>query len=364
MSPDDGRSRGRSRLPSRSSRPVMITGGAGFIGTNLAHRLAQEGHRVLIYDSLARPGVAANLDWLRAEHGDAVTVTTADVRDPDTLRHAVAQAECVYHLAAQVAVTTSLIDPVEDFQVNAAGTLNLLAALRAVPTPPPLVFTSTNKVYGRLRGLPLQSVGERTVPADPVIARTGVAENQPLDFASPYGCSKGSADQYVLDHARTYGLPATVLRMSCIYGPHQFGTEDQGWVAHFLRRALADAPITLYGDGRQVRDILYVGDLVDALLLARSHIDALSGEAFNIGGGPANALSLRELLARIARIIGRPPAVGHGPWRPGDQAWYVADSRKFQAWTGWRPQVGITEGLACLHRWLIEARPTVPVAAP
>ena len=334
---------------------VLITGGAGFIGCNLAHRLASEGRRVVILDSLARAGVDQNLAWLQATHGDRIDAVIGDVRDADTVRKAVARVGTVYHLAAQVAVTTSLTDPLDDFAVNAGGTLTLLEAVRARRTPPTLVFTSTNKVYGKLPGVSFHVDGERYVPRDALLHARGIGESQPLDFVSPYGCSKGAADQYVLDYARTFGLPCTVFRMSCIYGPHQFGTEDQGWVAHFIKRVLAGEPITLYGDGRQVRDVLFVDDLVDALLLAAERIDSLKGEAFNMGGGPDNATSLHELLERMPRLTGRAAERVYDEWRPGDQPWYVSDTRRFAERTGWRPRVGIEEGLARLCRWLSDA---------
>jgi CDP-paratose 2-epimerase len=261
-----------------------------------------------------------------------------------------------------VAVTTSLTDPLEDFEVNARGTLNLLEAIRAQPTPPPLVFTSTNKVYGSLEDIELRQRGARYEPKDPGLRQTGVSEARPLDFHSPYGCSKGSADQYVLDYARTFGIPAVVFRMSCIYGPHQFGTEDQGWVAHFLIRAMEGRPITLYGDGRQVRDILCVDDLVDALILAQQHMATETGQAFNIGGGPTNTVSLLELLDMIGEMLGRKPEIEFDAWRPGDQRYYVSDTGKFQRRTGWRPRIGVQQGLEQLTRWLTESRPTAITA--
>jgi CDP-paratose 2-epimerase len=333
-------------------RPVLITGGAGFIGTNLAHRLLQEGHRVLVFDSLARPGVEQNLLWLRATHGSRLQVEVADVRDVAALRNAVEQAWQVFHFAAQVAVTTSLTDPIEDFEVNARGTLGLLELLRAQSSPPPLVYTSTNKVYGALGDLDLRRHKGRYEPTDPVLAGKGISESRPLDFHSPYGCSKGSADQYVVDYARTFGIPAMVFRMSCIYGPHQFGNEDQGWVAHFLIRALQHQPITLYGDGRQVRDLLFVEDLVEALLLAQRAMPTESGEAFNIGGGPGNTVSLLEVLELIGKLLGRSPEASFDDWRPGDQRYYVSDTGKFERATGWQRQVSVSEGLDRLARWL------------
>jgi CDP-paratose 2-epimerase len=343
----------RSRQDSRGT--VLITGGAGFIGTNLAHRLLTAGQPVLIFDSLARPGVEQNLRWLRDTHGKLVEVMIADVRDATSVQQAVQQATQVFHFAAQVAVTTSLVDPAEDFEVNARGTLNVLEAIRAQSTPPPIIFTSTNKVYGALDDIPLQRDTLRYDPADGWLARTGVDERRPLDFHSPYGCSKGTADQYVVDYARSYGLKSTVFRMSCIYGAHQFGTEDQGWVAHFLIKALQGQTITLYGDGRQVRDILAVEDLVEAFLLAQKQMATASGQAFNIGGGPANTVSLLELLDFIAELAGRSPDVEFAEWRTGDQRYYVSDPRKFQQLTGWRPRIGVEEGLARLRDWLLEA---------
>jgi CDP-paratose 2-epimerase len=353
-----------AKTPSRAAaRPVLITGGSGFIGTNLAHRLLTAGQPVLLFDNLARPGVEQNLRWLRETHGKLVRVLVADVRDADAVQRAVTQASQVFHFAAQVAVTTSLTDPTEDFEVNARGTLNVLEAIRAQSSPPPLVFTSTNKVYGGLEDLTLRQRNLRYEPTDPALRETGVSERRLLDFHSPYGCSKGTADQYVLDYARSFGIQSIVFRMSCIYGAHQFGTEDQGWVAHFLIRALEGRPITLYGDGRQVRDILSVDDLVDAFLLAQDHMGTQSGQAFNIGGGPKNTVSLLELLDLMTELLGQKPPVQFDEWRTGDQRYYVSDTGKFQQATGWRPRVSVQEGLDRLHRWLVEARPRGAVIA-
>jgi CDP-paratose 2-epimerase len=345
----------RGELRPRKQRHVLITGGAGFIGTNLADRLLSENRSVLLYDDLSREGVDQNVEWLRERHGSRLRVEVADVRDRQALRAAVRSADQVFHLAAQVAVTTSLTDPVHDFEVNVGGTLNLLEALRTLETPPPLVFTSTNKVYGALADLPLALNCSRYQPLD-AATRTGINEERPLDFHSPYGCSKGAADQYVLDYARTFGIPAAVFRMSCIYGLHQMGNEDQGWLAHFLIRAIQGKPIMIYGDGMQVRDVLFVEDLVDAFLLAQANIHTLSGQAFNIGGGLGNTLSLRELLDTIAAISGEPPQVRMRDWRVGDQRYYVSDTRKFKAATGWAPKVCIREGVEKLYRWLLESR--------
>jgi CDP-paratose 2-epimerase len=344
-------------------KPVLITGGAGFIGVNLADRLLRHGRRVRILDSLARPGSEANLRWLLAQHRTRLQVEVADLRDAARLRIALSDVGTVFHLAAQVAVTTSLEDPENDFAVNARGTLHLLEALRERGGEARLIFTSTNKVYGAIDDIELSEAERRYRPKSE-LARGGIAETRPLQFHSPYGCSKGTADQYVLDYARSYGLATAVFRMSCIYGPHQHGTEDQGWLAHFMIRAADGQPITIYGDGKQVRDVLFVEDLVDAFLIAEQRLPALAGEAFNIGGGPENTLSLLELLDRIAALNGRRPSLAFGDWRVGDQRWYVSDIRKFHRLTGWAPRIGLTEGVGRLHRWLMASRnEAVPMRA-
>jgi CDP-paratose 2-epimerase len=341
---------------STSPQVTLITGGAGFVGANLAHRLLSEGRPVLILDNLSRAGVEQNLQWLRDVHGAAVEIVVEDIRNREAVALAVARARQVFHFAAQVAVTTSLVDPLEDFSVNAQGTLNVLEAIRAQPTPPPIVMTSTNKVYGGLGDVALTREGRHYAPCAAHLRARGISEAQPLDFHSPYGCSKGTADQYVRDYARTYGIPTVVFRMSCIYGPHQFGTEDQGWVAHFLLRALERSTITLYGDGMQVRDILFVEDLVDAFLLAERNIARLAGQAFNIGGGPANVISLLDLLDCIEALHGERPHVELEDWRTGDQRYYVSDTTRFQQATGWEPKVGVRAGVERLYQWLREAR--------
>ena len=341
---------------SAESSPVVITGGAGFVGANLAHRLLSDGRRVTIYDNLSRPGVRLNVDWLRQAHGDLLQVEIGDVRDAAHVARTIRPASQVFHFAAQVAVTTSLTDPVEDFEINARGTLNVLEAIRACASPPGLVFTSTNKVYGGLDDVALRERNERYEPEDVHVRDAGISEARPLDFHSPYGCSKGAADQYVIDYARTFDLPAVVFRMSCVYGPRQFGTEDQGWVAHFIIRALEGEPITIYGDGKQVRDVLFVDDLVRAFLKAQQEMDRIRGAAFNIGGGPGNTISLLNLLDFIAEMHGARPDVRFDAWRPGDQRYYVSDTRAFQDATGWAPQVDAYRGIEKLSQWLSESR--------
>ena len=305
---------------------VLITGGAGFVGTNLAKRLLAEGKRVLVFDNLSRPGVERNLRWLHEQYGSRLQAYLGDVRDAAAVRQAVAGAE------------------------------DVLEAIRAQPMPPPLVFTSTNKVYGGLEDLRFVASGPRYVPADDHIGAHGIGEQRPLDFHSPYGCSKGAADQYVIDYGRSYGLPTVVFRMSCIYGPHQYGNEDQGWVAHFAIRALENQAISLYGDGKQVRDILFVEDLVDAFQLALAHMPQLAGQAFNIGGGVHNTVSLLELLDLIEQYRGAAVPRTFGPWRVGDQQYYVSDTAKFGQATGWAPRHSVREGVAQLYAWLCESR--------
>src|ERR1051326_6599426 len=345
------------------AKPILITGGAGFIGSNIAHRLLSAGHRVRLLDNLSRSGVEFNLRWLIETHGDLVDIEVPDVRNLSIVKQAVRAASQIFHFAAQVAVTSSLVDPIEDFEVNARGTLNLLEAVRATDNPPPLVFTSTNKVYGNLGDLQFTNGSTRYAPVDPLIRGSGISEDRRLDFHSPYGCSKGAADQYVIDYARTYRIPALVFRMSCIYGPHQYGNEDQGWVAHFLIRAITGQPITIYGDGKQVRDILFIDDLVDAFLLAQQHMQRLAGSAYNIGGGPANTISLLELLDLIADLHGGEVAIRFENWRAADQRYYVANTNRFAALTSWKPKVDVREGVRRLYDWLIPSNQHF-IAAP
>ncbi|RWL50285.1 MAG: NAD-dependent epimerase/dehydratase family protein [Mesorhizobium sp.] len=334
--------------------PVAIIGGSGFIGSNLADSLLSDGERVLVVDNLSRPGVEENLDWLAHKHGDRLIAEIVDIRDLSALATALAPAKAIFHLAAQTAVTTSLTDPVEDFDINLKGTFNVLEVARG--TGVPVVFASTNKVYGRLPQITVRQADDHYEPLDEEVRAGGVDEKVGLDFCTPYGCSKGAADQYVLDYSKSYGLPTAVLRMSCIYGPRQFGTEDQGWVAHFLLSALSGQPITIYGDGKQVRDILHVSDAVAAYRGLLARIEDLKGQAFNLGGGPRNAVSLRVLLAEIADMTGSDIAIRHDRERVGDQPFFVADTRKLQAAIGWQPQVAWREGVCDLASWLLRHR--------
>ncbi len=335
---------------------VLVTGGAGFIGCNLADRLASDGHQVVVYDSLARPGVERNLAWLRERHGAAIVPVIADLRESEALAEAARDVAAVFHLAAQVAVTTSLLAPIDDFDINVRGTLTLLDALRRRGEPVPLIFASTNKVYGDLADIPLTQTNDAYLPEDRAVRETGIGESRPLDFHTPYGCSKGAADQYVLDYARSFGVPTAVMRMSCIYGPRQMGTEDQGWVAHFAIRALERQPISIYGDGCQVRDVLDVSDAVAAYLAAWRNIDRVKGRAFNLGGGPANAVSLRQLLRLLEEITGHPVATRLSDWRAGDQKYYVSDIRAAQRALQLPVVRSWQDGVEALVRWLAGER--------
>jgi CDP-paratose 2-epimerase len=327
----------------------LITGGAGFIGTNVADHYLARGHAVTIVDNFSRPGSRHNAAWLAARHGSRLRVVEADVRRQDPrLIALVAEADVVFHLAAQVAVTASVADPREDLEVNVLGTFNVLEAARSSPAHPVVVYSSTNKVYGQMPDLGIVERDGRHAYAD----LGGIPESRALDFHSPYGCSKGAGDQYALDYARVYGVRTIVFRQSCIYGPHQFGLEDQGWVAWFAICALQGLPVTIYGDGRQVRDVLYVDDLIAAYDAAIAAVDRTAGHAYNIGGGPAFTLSLLELLELLQDRVGRPIPRRFADWRPGDQRVFVSDIRKARAHFGWAPRVRPVEGVGRLLDWL------------
>lgn len=332
---------------------ALVTGGAGFIGCNLVHRLLSQGHDVVVFDNLCRQGTPDNVAWLRERHGaDAFRLVQADLRDYAALLEATRGAMQVYHLAGQTAVTTSVTNPREDFEANALGTFNVLEAARHAANDPIFLFASTNKVYGAMEGLEVVEDATRYRYRD---LPQGISETRPLDFHSPYGCSKGAADQYVRDYARIYGLPTVVFRMSCIYGTRQFGNEDQGWVAHFVIASALDRPITIYGDGKQVRDILWVGDLVRALRLAVERIDITAGQVYNIGGGPANTISVwAEFGPLLAGLLGHPVPVTYDDWRPGDQPVYVSDTAKAERDFGWCPLVRKEEGIRRLYEWVRE----------
>jgi CDP-paratose 2-epimerase len=329
----------------------LVTGGAGFVGCNLVNNLLREGFEVVVVDSLARRGSESNLAWLRDRgHGSRLKVVIADVRDFEAVSAAAREVDVIYHLAAQVAVTSSVEDPRRDFEVNALGTFNVLEAARLSGGRPIIVIASTNKVYGAMKDVEVVETETRYAYRD---YPYGVSESQALDFYSPYGCSKGAADQYVHDYDRIYDLPSVVFRMSCIYGPRQFGNEDQGWVAHFIISAARGTPITIYGDGKQVRDVLYVDDLVRAFRLAAQKIDVARGQVFNIGGGPSNTVSVwREFGQFLEEAKDGSISVGFDAWRPGDQPCYVSDIRKASRVLGWQPQIDKATGFRRLWGWV------------
>lgn len=329
---------------------TLVTGGAGFIGCNYAARLLARGEKVIIYDNLSRHGAAENLVWLRQRFGkDSFQLMQGDVREADRIRKAAESADAIVHLAAQVAVTTSVTNPREDFEINALGTFNVLEAARASGRNPVVLYASTNKVYGEMEELRVLEDNRRYRYADLPL---GVSEAQPLDFHSPYGCSKGAGDQYCRDYYRIYGLPTVVFRQSCIYGERQFGIEDQGWVAWFVIAALTGRQITIYGDGKQVRDILFVEDLLDAYDAAFDHSDTAAGQIYNIGGGPQNVMSIWiDFGSLLEKLLGKSISVKRGDWRPGDQRIYVSDIRKAEQALGWTPRTSVETGIRRLFEW-------------
>lgn len=333
------------------NQSILVTGGAGFIGSNLTDRLLAEGHSVTVLDSLARPGSIRNLQWLRGKwSGGALEFVEADIRDREAVARAVEGKASIFHFAAQVAVTFSVEDPRTDFEVNAGGTLNVLEAARASGGRPLVVLTSTNKVYGSTGDLQIEEKETRYAYAGDF---TGISETRPLDFHSPYGCSKGAADQYVRDYFRIYDLPTVVFRMSCIYGTHQYGTEDQGWVAHLVNASLHGRPITIYGDGKQVRDLLWIDDLLDAFCSVLVRREDVAGEIFNIGGGPRNTISVwAECGPVLQELLGRDIPVQYSDWRPGDQKIYVSNTAKGRDRLDWEPKVTVQEGVSRLVAWL------------
>jgi CDP-paratose 2-epimerase len=332
---------------------ILITGGAGFIGINAADTFARQGAEVTLLDNFSRRGAPENVEWLHSQHKN-VRVVRADIRsDRGILETEAARCDVILHLGAQVAVTTSVSDPRLDFDINALGTFNVLDAARKATKPPAVIYSSTNKVYG---GMEEVKIIERNGRYAYESLGAGVSEAQPLDFHSPYGCSKGAADQYVRDFARIYGLRTVVFRQSCIYGPHQFGIEDQGWVAWFALRSLFSQPVTIYGDGKQVRDVLFVDDLVAAFNAAIQHVDRAAGRIYNIGGGPQNILSLLDLVAVLEKLGGQRMNISFGDWRPGDQRVYVSDIRRAKHELGWAPEVSPEEGVRRMRDWMLANR--------
>ena len=344
---------------------IMIIGGAGFIGCNAARRFQQSGHDVVIVDNLSRRGSQANLDWLKSQGG--VHFAPADVRQMAQVRAAFDRypaCDAVLHLAAQVAVTTSVQNPREDFEINALGSFNVLEALRETGSRALLLYASTNKVYGGMEDIAVEPqagavaderegrYGYRDLPR-------GIAEDRLLDFHSPYGCSKGTADQYVRDYARIYGLRTVVFRQSCIYGPRQFGIEDQGWVAWFVISAVLGRPIHIYGDGKQVRDLLHVDDLVNAYDICIARSEEVAGKIFNVGGGAGYSRSVLGLIHQIERMIGAKLDYRHFDWRPGDQPVYISDFQKAERELQWKPTIDPECGVKQLFDWVRQNRELV-----
>jgi CDP-paratose 2-epimerase len=329
---------------------ILITGGCGFIGSNLSDHLIRDGEEVVVFDNLHRKGSEKNLKWLQQNHSGKFTFIQGDIRDYDALKKAMDGGyDVVCHAAGQVAVTTSVLNPREDFEINALGTFNLLEAIRESKMDPAIIFTSTNKVYGCIEeAVVIEQKGRYAYRDYP----QGMDENRPLDFHSPYGCSKGTAEQYVRDYARIYGMRSVVFRMSCQYGIRQFGNEDQGWVVHFVIAAHFGKNISIYGDGKQVRDLLYIDDLVRAFRMAIDRIDDIKGQIFNIGGGPDNAMSLLELVAMLEEMFNRKINLRFSHWRPGDQKVYVSKIDKARETFGWEPTVSKSEGLEKLCDWV------------
>jgi CDP-paratose 2-epimerase len=337
------------------TRHYLVTGGAGFIGSNYVHRLIQRGEKVTIFDNLSRAGAPRNVAWLEKTFGkDAFRLTVGDVRSADQMAEAAKDADIIVHLAGQVAVTTSVTDPRNDFEANALGTFNALEAARLSGRDPIFIYASTNKVYGGMEDVQLYEEATRWRYKD---LTHGCPETQPLDFHSPYGCSKGTGDQYVRDYARIYGLRSVVFRQSCIYGPRQFGIEDQGWVAWFVIAAVTGRPITIFGDGKQVRDVLNVDDLLNAYDLGIEKIEIAKGRVYNMGGGPDNVMSVwAEFGPMLEKLLGDSIEIARGDWRPGDQRVFYADVRKAEQELGWKPQIGVEEGIKRLFNWVKENR--------
>jgi CDP-paratose 2-epimerase len=333
---------------------VLITGGAGFIGCNAASRFLGRGAEVIVLDNFSREGARHNVEWLRPQ--GRLVVADADIRDGERMARLFQEhrdVKLILHLAGQVSVTGSISDPRADFNINAAGTLNILEAVRQAGIQAPFIYASTNKVYGAMPHVRVSINGTRYTYLD---RSFGISEEDSLDFHSPYACSKGAADQYVRDYHRIFGLNTVVFRQSCIYGSRQFGAEEQGWIAWFVIAAHLGRPITLYGDGKQVRDVLCADDLVDAYEAAAANINSIAGSVFNIGGGVENAVSLLDVLEHLKRRTGGKIYCRENHWRPGDQRVYISDIRRAQQEIGWEPRTNWRGGVDSLFQWVASNR--------
>lgn len=335
------------------TKKILITGGAGFIGSNYACRRILAGDDVTIYDNLSRDGAKDNLKWISSSTKDeSFDFVKGDIRDFEKLKDSSKNKDVIVHLAAQVAVTSSVHDPQYDFSINAGGTFNVIEAVRQCGNNPLIIYASTNKVYGEIDNI---KVVEDTFRYSFEHLPLGISEKQLLNFHSPYGCSKGCGDQYVRDYSRIYGIPTVVFRQSCVYGTRQFGIEDQGWVAWFVIAAVLGKHIAIYGDGKQVRDLLYIEDLMKAYDLAIEKVEKVKGQIFNIGGGINNSVSIwQEFGPILEKIHGKKIPVEIKEWRPGDQKIYISDISKAKSLLGWSPQVNIENGLKSLYEWVAE----------
>jgi CDP-paratose 2-epimerase len=333
---------------------ALITGGAGFVGSNLAAYLLAKGERVTVFDSLAREGAAENLAWLRSL--GSITFIHGDIRNAFDVERVVKDIgpDVVFHLAGQVAMTTSMQSPRRDFEINVLGSINVLEAVRQYAPGTAIIYASSNKVYGNLDHLDLIETETRYQPR---FLLKGVDEKTAIEFHTPYGCSKGAADQYMIDYARGFGLNTVVFRHSTIYGGRQFATYDQGWVGWFCRQALeternpSRPPFTVSGDGKQVRDLLHVSDAVSAYVTAFEHIEEGRGQAFNIGGGIENSMSLLELLSFLEHRLGIKLNYTHLPWRQSDQKFFVADNDKAAKLLQWVPKTSKESGIQDTITW-------------
>ena len=340
-------------------KKMLIIGGAGFIGVNAARYFAKN-WQITILDNLSRIGTKHNLEWLKRDYGEKITFVKADItKDQKILADLVEKHDAVLHLAAQVAVTTSIENPREDFMINILGTFNILEAIRQSKNKPILLYSSTNKVYGSLPNHTVVEKPTRYVFKQSIPRTYGISETAPIDFHSPYGCSKGSADQYVIDYGRIYNLKTVVFRQSCIYGEYQFGVEDQGWVAWFVIATHENRPITIYGNGKQVRDVLFVKDLIDLYDRAIRQIDKVSSQVFNVGGGVDNTVSIIECLNLIKQKVHIPFEITHSGIRAGDQPIFISDNRKAEKLLGWRPTTPFDQGLNTLIKWVNQHQATL-----